>query len=133
MKVSARFGQSGWANEAPGWQVWMRHQARVFRWLASRCVGHHLRDRYGSRQAGVDLGDEVGDGDRLVAVRAWSPRSEPSSKDDAFVATLLSEQPCFTFGALVHDAGSRQTPSQAELELIHWLLAPTKAALTAGI
>ena len=111
----------------------MRHQVHVFRWLASHRVEHHLRDGYGNRQAGVDLGDEVDDGDRLLAVRAWRSRSEPSGENAALIATLLSEQPGFTFGALVHDAGSRQTPSQAELELIRWLLAPTKAALTAGI
>lgn len=81
----------------------------------------------------MDLGDEVDDSDRLVAVRAWSPRSEPSGENAALVATLLSEQPCFTFGALVHDAGSRQTPSQAEWKFVRWLLAPTKATLTAGI
>jgi hypothetical protein len=101
-------------------------------WLARSAVGRHLRGGYGSWR-GVDLGEQIDDGHRFVAMRARRARAEPTSEHAAVIAALLSKQARFTFGALVHDAGPRQTCGQPEPDLVHRRLATTKAALTARV
>jgi hypothetical protein len=100
--------------------------------LARSPVGRHLRGGYGSRR-GVDLGEQIDDGHRFVAMRAHCARAEPTSEYATVIASLLSEQARFTFGALVHDAGPRQTRGQPEPDLVHRRLATTKATLTASV
>jgi hypothetical protein len=101
-------------------------------WLARTLVGRHLRGWHGSWR-GVDLGEQINDGHRFVAMRARCARAEPTSEDATVIAALLSEQARFTFGALVHDAGPRQTRGQPEPDLIHRRLATTKATLAARV
>ena len=128
-RVSAKVTGEG----RPGVGEWggTRHSYSV--WLACRSDGRHLRGGYGSRQAGLDLGEQIDDGHRFVAMRARCARAEPTSEYAAVIASLLSQQARFTFGALVHDAGPRQTRGQPEPDLVHRRLATTKAALTARV
>src|SRR5215470_14415865 len=64
---------------------------------------------------------------------ARSSGSEPSRKDAALLAALLTEQSRITRGALVDDGSLRQTPIQIELELIGWSPTQTKTTLAAGV
>jgi len=52
-------------------------------------------------------GDEVADGDGLVAMRAWSSRAQPPAEDAALVAPLLAQEAHLALGALVDDGGLR--------------------------
>jgi hypothetical protein len=59
--------------------------------------------------------------------------SEPPSKNAALFAALLTEQSRIAGGALVDDGRLREMARKAELELVGWSLAQTKATLAAGI
>jgi len=64
---------------------------------------------------------------------ARSAGSEPSAKDAALVATLLTEHSCIARGALVDDGRLWETASKAELELIGRSATETEGTLAAGV
>ena len=63
---------------------------------------------------------------------ARSTGSEPSSKDAALFAALLTEQSRIARGALVDDGRLREMASKAELELVSWSPTQTEATLAAA-
>ena len=62
-----------------------------------------------------------------------SSGSEPSRKDAALLAALLTEQSPVARGALVDDGGLRETGRKAELELVGRSPTQTKTTLAAGV
>ncbi len=66
-------------------------------------------------------------------MRARSSGSEPSRKDAARFASLLTEQARVARGALVNDGRLRQTASKAELELVGRSPTQTKTMLAARV
>ena len=59
--------------------------------------------------------------------------SEPSAKDAALVAALLTEHSCVARRALVDDGRLWETAGKAELEFVGWSPTQTEATLAAGI
>ncbi len=82
---------------------------------------------------GAKLSEKVTDGDHLVAMRAGSAGSKPTTENAAFVAALLTQEPRITLGALVDDGRFWETPGKTQLELVGWALTETEATLAAGI
>jgi hypothetical protein len=81
----------------------------------------------------ANVGEQIGDGDRVIAMWAGSARTKPSAKDAAIVTALLTEEAGFAFGALVDDRRGGQPTLQAKTQLVCRPLTTTEASLTADV
>lgn len=77
--------------------------------------------------------EQIGDGDRLIAVWAGSAGTQPSAKDAAVVTPLLAEQAGFACGALVDDHRGGQSARQVKAPFVSRSLTTTEFTLAAGV
>jgi hypothetical protein len=57
-------------------------------------------DLLGCNRSGANVGEQVGDGDDVIAMRAGSSGAKPTAEYAALVTALLTEEAGFAFGGI---------------------------------
>jgi hypothetical protein len=84
-------------------------------------------------RSGANVGEQVGDGDDVIAVWAGPAGTKPSAEYAALVAPLLTQEPRLTRGALIDDRRGGQSARQAETQFVGRQLTMTEPTLAAGV
>jgi hypothetical protein len=84
-------------------------------------------------RSGVNVGEQVGDSDDVIAMWAGSAGTKPSAEYVALVTPLLTEAARFAVWALVDDRRGGQSARQVEKQFVGRPLAMTESTLAAGV
>jgi hypothetical protein len=84
-------------------------------------------------RSGANVGEQVGDGDDVIAVWAGPAGTKPSAEYAALVAPLLTQEAGFAVWALVDDCRGGQSARQAKTQFVGRQLTMTEPTLAAGV